>query len=303
MSWRCAAPLPEPRCLAAAVALADGDAILLGGTGSPMPAPVLRYVATEDRWRAAGELLKPRGFHQASPLADGRILVTGGIGEPVATDDDDNRALAEVELYDPTTERSVVVDSMHSRRAEHTATVLHDGRVLVTGGADFVDERGSFMSTTASVEVYSPGPGSWTVLSSLARARARHAAVEVPGGEVVVIGGWATEVPQGDSSQPPALELYDPVAGRSLSTLLPGVAWDAPGAALLADGRVAVLASTATSAETGLEVFDPRTDSLSKVATLVHGRSGDAPRALVLTGGALLVVGGGAEPEVIGPVP
>ena len=70
---------------------------------------------------------------------------------------------------------------MRAARSAHTATLLHDGRVLVAGGSD-----GHRVLATA--EVWSPRTRTWRAAGRLREARRKHAAVAVPGG-VLVVGG------------------------------------------------------------------------------------------------------------------
>jgi hypothetical protein len=58
---------------------------------------------------------------------NGTVLVTGG--------EDGNNPLASAEVYDPTAGTFSATGSMVNTREWHTATLLNDGTVLVTGGA------------------------------------------------------------------------------------------------------------------------------------------------------------------------
>jgi hypothetical protein len=77
---------------------------------------------------------------------------------------------------------------MINARTEHTATLLPNGMVLVAGG---------FGPTgpLASVEVYDPTTGQWTVGASLKIPRARHTATLVPPNTVVIAGGLSRSLP------------------------------------------------------------------------------------------------------------
>ena len=89
--------------------------------------------------------------------------------------------------------------AMTTDRERHTATLLADGRVLIVGGTT---SRG----TTATVEVYDPSTGLFSVTGSMAEARTFHTATLLPNGKVLVAGG-------GDENS--TAEVYDPAAGSS----------------------------------------------------------------------------------------
>ncbi len=72
--------------------------------------------------------------------------------------------------------------SMKSARAYHTASVLKDGKVLVSGGYD-----GATPSNSA--ELYDPSTKTWTTTSNMNSARFRHTASVLSDGKVLVSGG------------------------------------------------------------------------------------------------------------------
>jgi N-acetylneuraminic acid mutarotase len=121
---------------------------------------------------------------------------------------------------------------MHVGRESQTATLLTDGEVLVAGGLNEGGGSG-FPTTYASAELYNPTFGTWSVTSSMDRARSGHTATLLNSGWVLVTGG-------GTSSS----EIYEPgpavwVPTGSLSTARSG-----QGAALLGNGDVLVAGGT-----------------------------------------------------------
>ena len=70
-----------------------------------------------------------------------------------------------------------------TQRADHTATLLNDGDVLVVGG-----QQGGGVAL-ATVERYAAAVGTWRTAAPLQKARAGHAATLLLDGRVLVIGG------------------------------------------------------------------------------------------------------------------
>jgi N-acetylneuraminic acid mutarotase len=148
-----------------------------------------------------GSLNRGRAFHTATRLLDGRVLVTGGHDTGFGGNHDT------AEIYDPATGTWSFAASMATRRARHTATLLANGDVMVVGGA----QVGSLESVTATAEIYHPATNSWRAAPSMSAARVGHAAALLPGGEVLVAGGYdgaaylaTSEIFRGVSNPPTA---------------------------------------------------------------------------------------------------
>src|SRR5262249_28742599 len=121
--------------------------------------------------------------------------------------------------------------SMATPRQRHTATLLQDGRVLVTGGMVGVESS----TATASAEIYDPVTGTWSLTGNMMKARSRHTATLLPNGKVLIAGGRGTNTLSRSSA-----ELYDPATGVFTLTGAMADARDNFSANLLADGRVLV---------------------------------------------------------------
>lgn len=179
---------------------------------------------------------------------------------------------------------------MAEGRAAHQATLLLDGRVLVTGGFS----QGT--STTASSEVYVPIFGAFVPLGTgMTSARASHTATRLSDGRVLVAGGWVETSP-GHLSAADSAEVFDPVAG-TWSAVGPMVSARAEHAALLLpNGRVLVTGGSQLTAQGLLdlddaEVFDPGTGTFSMLPELMlHSRA--AHVMLRLGNGRILLSGG-----------
>ncbi|CAF1206460.1 unnamed protein product [Adineta steineri] len=86
------------------------------------------------------------------------------------------------ELYDPTTGSWTTTGSMNVARENHTASILGNGTVLITGGYN--------TSPLNSVELYDPITGSWTSTGNMNFAREYHTASILANGKVLVTGGY-----------------------------------------------------------------------------------------------------------------
>ena len=110
-----------------------------------------QYDPATGMFTATGDMTTPRDSHAAVLLPDGAVLITGGYGMgPIGNSCCVSLgSLAIAELYDSSTGTFTATGNMKARRAGHTATVLNDGRVLITGGA-FPP------SGLSSAEIYTP---------------------------------------------------------------------------------------------------------------------------------------------------
>jgi N-acetylneuraminic acid mutarotase len=154
-TWTAGPSLPERFAGGAVVVLADGRVLLAGGSDPSGPgahgaAPSAIFDPATGRWRLTASMVMARLGHAATLLPDGRVLVTGGkaYGAP------ESPRYSSVELYDPATESWTLVGDMWAARDAHTATLLPDGRVLVTGGesrgGDALDAAELFVPEGAS---------------------------------------------------------------------------------------------------------------------------------------------------------
>ena len=192
--------------------------------------------------------------------------------------------------------------SMVAARADFTATLLPDGKVLVAGGVDSNDDR--TQKALASAELFDPGTGKWSATGSMTTPRSRHTATLLRNGTVLVAGGYC---PRSTTKGCPsvfdpdgaiaAAELYDPRTGTWSATGSMTTTRFLHSATLLADGRVlvagaehgmpdAILAST--------ELYDPATGRWSATGSMITARTQQF--AAMLRDGKVLVAGG------IGPV-
>jgi len=168
-------------------------------------------------------------------------------------------------------------------RAQHTATFLSDGRVLLVGGSVAPNIQ------LADVEIYNPATGITTLVAPLHTPRLGHTATLLSDGRVLVVGGYNhTQLWLDDA------EIYDPYA--DIWTVVPMLTTHGGGhtATLMADGRVLVVGGVVGSGKLNdqVEIFDPHTNSWYAAMPLESERASHTSQ--LLEDGRVLVAGGGS---------
>lgn len=181
--------------------------------------------------------------------------------------------------------------TMSTPRAMHTATLLADGRVLITGGFSTAAFPSPALNTA---ELYDPATNTFTPLVARMRsARTSHTATRLPDGRVLLAGGQADNN-NGDGVA--SAELYDPVS-RTFSSVTAPMASPRGGhaAVLLASGRVLLVGGYYQGAGTlrsDAELYDPATQTFTALAAKMV-RLRESHRATLLPSGRVLITGGG----------
>jgi hypothetical protein len=177
---------------------------------------------------------------------------------------------------------------MHVARSGHQATLLADGRVLVTGGSD---ERGKAIG---AAEIFDPSTRTWSVSASNLVPRAGHAATLLHDGRVLVVGG----VPFVSSCEAiRSAELYDPSTDRWSMTNPPVPAGRGTVAVTLKDGRVLISGggTACGDAYSSAASFDPSSNTWSKTASMERPAQF---HVATLLADDRVIVSGGASTEV-----
>ncbi len=174
-------------------------------------------------------------------------------------------------------------------RVNHTATVLRDGRVLVTGGRTI-----DGLSTLASAELFDPKTRSWKMVPSMAVGRSHHAATLLADGRVLVTGGTSAD-PDPSVARFVALasaELFDPAKNRWTPAAPLREARNGHTATVLDDGTVLVVggAREQRTVLTSVERYDPTQNVWLPAPSLQVARSLHA--AARLRDGSVVVMGG-----------
>jgi RHS repeat-associated protein len=163
---------------------------MLGGldqTG-PVASAVIRSPGSVSA-ASTGEsaLQRARAFHSATMLPDGKVLVIGGIGL-------DGQIVDSAEVFDPDTQTSELLSGSEqpppirgsqsaTPRVYHTATLLTEALVLITGGLSAGGEA------TRSVELMDAKTKVIVRRLKLRTARYGHSASLLPDGRVLISGG------------------------------------------------------------------------------------------------------------------
>lgn len=178
-TFEAAAPLAVARRKHAAVALTSGSVMVVGGfgpTGATLNSVEI-YNPSSNSWTSAAPLATGRANHTATVLGTARVLVAGGF-----TGDSSSLAYAQgAELYNPLTASwSATTGAPQGVRGGHTAMLLPDGRVLLSGGSP---------AGTLLDELYVPTTGLFEATNPPQVERIFHAACITRTGTVLLAGG------------------------------------------------------------------------------------------------------------------
>jgi hypothetical protein len=184
----------------------------------------------------------------------------------------------------PAADPLVAVGKLNTARANHTATLLPDGRVLVIGGLNIVSGSNSALT---SIEIYDPKTRSFTAAGDLKDARYDHTATLLRDGTVLIAGGR-----NGGGGWLYSAEIYDPKAGTTRYTGNLKSARAAASAVLLDSGLVLIVGGESFSGVvTSAEIYDPSTGVFSRTDT----QFGGFVTATKTADGRVLIAGGGSD--------
>lgn len=282
-------PLTTPRRAQVAALLDDGRVLVVGGDvgfGTPtVLSSVERYDVSSGRWTSLPDVAVPRSHHTVSILRDGRVLIVGSIDYA-----NDGAGSPSVELCAKDGSACRVTTSLSVARASHTASLLRDGRVLVTGGgARIFDEQSSLHATSA---IFEPASEGWTPGPPLPSARFDHVAVTLGDGTTLLVGG--SLAPQGQRISSEVLSLGPTESAFTIAGALTIPRW-LHGATLLPGDRLLVVGAAApfylASSVATTEVYDVGARMSSPLPDLepMYWHTQTA-----LADGRVLVAGGGA---------
>lgn len=284
-------------------------------------AALLSSAVAQAKWTPGPALAIPRAKHTATLLHDGRVLVVGGlhggarkhfgVGEGTQFEPTSSTV-----LFDPAKGTWRKTDDLPVPRAEHTATLLADGRVLVAGGEGplvpcnihrpteregksilaelrFWDEWEECERKNApldSAEIWDPKTELWSPAEPMKTRHTDPSALRLADGRVLVTG----EAPRELRGMP--AEVWDPTDGHWTSLPFPpiGDRYDGATLILLPDDRVMVIGGyyrdEGLYSSNQVTIWDPSTVAWSEAARLGVGRA--LLSATVLPDGRVFAVGG-----------
>ncbi len=250
-TWTPAASMNFARTRHTATLLPNGNVLVAGGvtpSSSAVNTAEIYYPASRS-WVLTTPMYETRQYHTATLMPDGNVLVAGGATQSTFS--------ATTEVFITSTsywERhpnwNTAPYRMTEPRAQHTATLLKNGNVLMTGG---VNGYGAVRES----EVYSYTGRSFAAGPNLNTARYSHSATLLKDGRVLAIGGSNNEVAQLTG------EIYNGASWTYTQTaaaapILLTYNRASHRAVLLPNGKVMVTGGeTAGGAQSRSESFDP----------------------------------------------
>ncbi len=174
-----------PRSGHTATVLNNGKILFAGGVGvgwSFLQSAELYDMQTKT-FSTTGSLTTARESHTATLLKNGSVLITGGHKDRRAN----IKIYSSAELYDPVSEKFKLIGNMSIIRHKHDAVRLFDGRVLINGGSDERDSKGTY----SSAELYDPVSALFKPAGNMNITRYKHngTSILLSNGNILIAGG------------------------------------------------------------------------------------------------------------------
>ncbi|UJR19281.1 hypothetical protein I4U23_022410 [Adineta vaga] len=203
--------------------------------------------------------------------------------EVLITDVKEHSADIRCLLYDSLTDQWTRTGRLTFLGLHHTASLLNNGLVLITGGVS----SGRHYSY---VELYNASTNKWTGVRNMVSTRSKHIATVLKDGKVLVTGGIDFFLTSTRTA-----ELYDPLTDIWKSTQDMTYPRYSHRASLLQNGKI--LLTGGNDLKTANELYDPTQDKWIKAGEMKVPRRYHT--ATVLTNGKVLVIGGRDEANYV----
>ena len=238
-----------------------------------------------------GNLHEARGLHTATLLPNNKVLVAYGSNSSSYTEAAGYVGLSSIEVYDAGagTFTEIYGDDGLGIYG-HTATLLQNGTVLLTGG--FINDFWDYGPSTSSngAGLYDSATGVLSGTGNMTASRGGHTATLLAEGKVLIAGGADTD-PTGTGLA--SAELYDPGTGTFTQTGSMAVGRYLHTATLLQSGKVLIVGGALTSTSDPVataEVYDPATGIFTMTGAMKTAR--EQHTATLLADGRVLILGG-----------
>lgn len=196
-SWQTVASMNDARVHHTATLLQNGTVLVCGGQNSlslassfdgtcevytPQASPGV------GSWSGLIDMLTNgnggRAMHTATLIKDGRVFIAGGFGAGSGV----MTPLDTTEMYNPTGNAITGAKALNVARGYHRATMMADGRVLLTGGANG-DSLLADMGYLDTAEIYDPISDSIQSAAPMEERKSFHSSYLYPDGQVYLAGG------------------------------------------------------------------------------------------------------------------
>jgi Galactose oxidase, central domain len=271
--------MATPRADHTATLLSNGQVLIAGGQNScgAVLASAELYDPTTGTFTPTGTMTTAHDLGTATVLNNGMVLIAGGTNPSQSYY---NGATAGTDLYNPATGTFAATGSLNTERYYHTATLLGNGMVLITGGYNP-------SGCVASAELYSPAAGTFTLTGTMTTPRYSHTATLLTNGQVLLAGGSnGATTNAGSSIALASAELYDPSAETFTATGSMTQARQRHKATLLNAGTVLVAGGYPTDGTVlaSAELYQPVQATLSMGPQAMEGNLELAPGSTLEAG-------------------